>query len=145
MIRHSSLRDLDSVCELEKQFGAEAFNRRSLRRFIMNGSLLVFADNFDHVIGSAILLRRNNSNNVRLYSFIVDQKFRGKGVGQSYLHALLQRDMGASRMNLEVSEANLPAIGLYTKAGFQPFQRHENYYRDGSAAIKMFKILKENS
>jgi len=141
MIRTSSLTDLDSVFELEKQFGAEAFNRKSLRRFILSGSLLVFVDNFDVVIGSAILLRRKNSDKIRLYSFIVDQKFRGKGVGRAYLHALLERDLGASGMILEVSETNHPAIGLYTKAGFQPTQRLENYYRDGSGAIKMFKKL----
>ena len=102
---------------------------------------MVFVDNFDVVIGSAILLRRKNSDKIRLYSFIVDQKFRGKGVGRAYLHALLERDLGASGMILEVSETNHPAIGLYTKAGFQPTQRLENYYRDGSGAIKMFKKL----
>jgi len=143
MIRHSSLRDLDSVCELEKQFGAEAFQKRSLRRFHKNGSLLVFADNRDYVIGSAILLRRSNSNIVRLYSFIVDQKFRGKGVGRAYLDSLIL-STEALGIKLEVSEANLPAIGLYTKAGFQPLQRVENYYHDGSAAIKMYKDLKKS-
>jgi len=142
MIRPSRPEDLNAVFELEKQFGAEAFSKKSLRRFHKKGNLLVFLDNFSNVIGSALLIMRNNSRKVRLYSFIVDEKFRGKGVGQAYLSALESHLSEASGITLEVSEANLPAIRLYTKAGYQPTQKLPDYYHDGSAAIKMFKNLK---
>ena len=143
MIRNSCLEDLNQIYELEKQFGAEAFSNRSLRRFHLRGNLLVFADNYGVIIGSAIVLRRKNSNRVRLYSFVIDQRFRGMGVGKTYLRVLLDMDWDALWMILEVSEDNHPAIHIYQKAGFEEIHRVDSYYTDGSAAIKMIKNLKK--
>ena len=143
MIKNSRAADLNAIYELEKQFGADAFSKRSLRRFHENGNLLVFLDNQDTIIGSAIVVHRKNSDKVRLYSFIIDQKFRGMGVGKTYLETLLSIPWDAIWMILEVSEGNHPAIHVYQKAGFEEIQRIEGYYSDGSSAIKMIKNLKK--
>ena len=143
MIKNSRAADLNAIYELEKQFGADAFSNRSLRRFHENGNLLVFLDNQDTIIGSAIVVHRKNSDKVRLYSFVIDQKFRGMGVGKTYLETLLSIPWDAIWMILEVSEGNHPAIHVYQKAGFEEIQRIEGYYSDGSSAIKMIKNLKK--
>lgn len=143
MIKNSRAADLNAIYELEKQFGADAFSKRSLRRFHENGNLLVFLDNQDTIIGSAIVVHRKNSDKVRLYSFVIDQKFRGMGVGKTYLETLLSIQWDAIWMILEVSEGNHPAIHVYQKAGFEEIQRIEGYYSDGSSAIKMIKNLKK--
>jgi ribosomal protein S18 acetylase RimI-like enzyme len=143
MIKNSRAADLNAIYELEKQFGADAFSKRSLRRFHENGNLLVFLDNQDTIIGSAIVVHRKNSDKVRLYSFVIDQKFRGMGVGKTYLETLLSIPWDAIWMILEVSEGNHPAIHVYQKAGFEEIQRIEGYYSDGSSAIKMIKNLKK--
>jgi ribosomal-protein-alanine N-acetyltransferase len=141
MILPSSIEHLDRVCELEKQFGAEAFSRRSLRRFIMNESLVIFVDNSGYVIGYAIVLRKKNSYKARLYSFMIDEKFRGNGLGSAYLSALIHEETGVDGIILEASENNEPAIRMYHRAGFEVIQRVQNYYKDGSGAIKMLKKL----
>jgi ribosomal protein S18 acetylase RimI-like enzyme len=141
MIKPASITDLDAVLELEKQFGAEAFSKRSLRHFINTGALRVFIDNEANIIGSAILLERKNSNKVRLYSFIIDERFRGKGVGRSYLHALMFSNPSWREMCLEVSVNNTPAIRLYKSLGFQEQKRLNEFYSDGSDAIKLKYIL----
>ena len=143
MIKNSRAADLNAIYELEKQFGADAFSKRSLRRVHENGNLLVFLDNQDTIIGSAIVVHRKNSDKVRLYSFVIDQKFRGMGVGKTYLETLLSIPWDAIWMILEVSEGNHPAIHVYQKAGFEEIQRIEGYYSDGSSAIKMIKNLKK--
>lgn len=140
MIITASLIHLNAVCELEQQFGAEAFSKRSLRHFILQNKLKVFVDNFGNVIGSAILLRRKNSNTTRLYSFIIDNKYRDKGIGQVYLEVLLQ-DVQTKYIKLEVSENNTAAIKIYTKQGFAIVDHKPNYYKDNSTAIVMKKTV----
>jgi len=140
MIKLASLIYLDAVYELEKQFGAEAFSKRSLRHFILTSQLYVFVDNDDNVIGSAIILKRKNSNRCRLYSFIIDDRFRGKGVGKNYLHVLLEQ-LTYKEITLEVSENNKPAIGLYTLLGFEVTGTKSEYYKNKDNALVMKKVL----
>jgi ribosomal-protein-alanine acetyltransferase len=47
------------------------------------------------------------------------------------------RDARADRMLLEVSAANIPAVGFYAAAGFTEIDRRPRYYKDGSDAIVM--------
>ena len=140
MIKIASLDYLDAIYKLEKQFGAEAFTKKSLRHFILTGQLYVFVDNDDNVIGSAIVTKRKNSKKVRLYSFIVDEMYRGLGVGKVYLHILLS-NITAKEITLEVSENNIPAIKLYRLLGFEKTGVKTEYYKDGSSAIIMKKVL----
>ena len=61
------------------------------------------------------------SNGVYLFGMLVYERFRGQGYGTRILRALFHRlcTQGCSRVVLEVSSDNLPAIRLYRKMGFQ--------------------------
>ncbi len=62
---------------------------------------------------------------------------RRQGVGRALLDAALDwaRAGGATRVFLEVSDANIPAQALYAAAGFTPCGRRSQYYPDGSDAL----------
>lgn len=80
-----------------------------------------------------------------LFSIVVDQKFRGKGVGKALIQNLekLAKEFGIEVFHLEVYEGN-PARHLYEKLGFVEFGKHpkfvkeKNHYYD---KILMQKII----
>jgi N-acetylglutamate synthase len=66
---------------------------------------------------------------VGLYDLAVAPSLRGKGFGKDILAALLRDSigLGMERGYLAVMEGNLPALGLYGKAGFKDLYRY--WYR----------------
>jgi ribosomal protein S18 acetylase RimI-like enzyme len=135
MIRNANLDDLDSIIEIEKQFGADSFSRSCLRRFIVLKKLFYMPD-----IGYYIILTRQNSNRARLYSIAVAENAKGKGYGRQLLrHAELQS--GRSKMGLEVSSKNTTALGLYLSTGYVKIGELKEYYVDKSMAYKLEKTL----
>lgn len=140
MIITASIEHLDAVHRLEQQFGVKAFSRQSLRRFILTNKLYVFVDTLGNVIGSAILTKRKDSNTTRLYSFIIDEMYRGLGVGKVYLKVLLEQ-IQTKYIKLEVSEHNTAAIKLYKSNGFAIVGQKTNYYVDKSSALLMKKTV----
>lgn len=140
MIRRATLEDLESVLSIEQTFGAEAFSRRSLHRFILTKKMFVYGT---PALAYCIVLNKSNSTKVRLYSIAVSESHRGMGVGSRMLTELerLARDQGMTHVRLEVSEENIAAIGLYRSRGYKVIGRILSYYESGQAAIKMEKSL----
>lgn len=66
-----------------------------------------------------------------LFSIVVDQKFRGKGVGKALIQNLekLAKDFGIEIFHLEVYEGN-PARHLYEKLGFVEFGKHPKFVKE---------------
>lgn len=142
MIRLATLEDLESICSIEQQFDAEAFSKSSLRRFIMNSQTVVLHSN-ELILGYAILLSRKNSKQARLYSIAIAKQYQGRRFGLILMHAIddIAIDNGYQKITLEVSWHNKVAIQLYTKMGYKEIKILDNYYKDGTSAIKMAKNL----
>lgn len=138
MIRNANLTDLDSIIDIEKQFGADGFSRSCLRRFIVLKKLFYMPDK-----GYYIILTRQNSNTARLYSIAVSSKFKRQGVGMALL-AFAEQECKLEYMTLEVRASNMPAVELYKRAGFKTIKIIKNYYSDGESAFKMKKCLTYN-
>mgnify|MGYP006280339213 CR=1 FL=1 len=62
---------------------------------------------------------------VNLQNIGVSEGHRGKGLGRHLLQRSIQvlRGWGISRMSLEVTEDNAPALGLYRSLGFEVIER----------------------
>jgi ribosomal protein S18 acetylase RimI-like enzyme len=143
MIRNSSVNDLDSIVSIEKTFGADAFTKRCLRRFILSNNTFLVYEKGGDVIGYAIILFRLNSKQARLYSVAVAPQYRGLGYGKalvtSAIIAAVKRNMTA--ISLEVSLGNKSARSLYSTLGFTDVKTLPEYYKDGTSAIKMKKVI----
>ena len=80
-----------------------------------------------------------------LFAIIVDEKYRGKGVGTrliTELMALAKERFKIELLHLEVYEGN-PAIHLYERLGFTQYGIHRRFVKDGDRYLS--KILMQKS
>jgi [ribosomal protein S18]-alanine N-acetyltransferase len=144
-VRRSRQADLDALWELENQvFDTNRMSRRSLKRLLVAPSATVLvAEDHGQFAGTAIVLFRANSAVARLYSLAVAPRFTGRGIGSALVTAVEKaaRHRKCRFVRLEVHEKNHGAISCYRKAGFQQFDRHDEYYEDKGHALRFEKRL----
>jgi ribosomal protein S18 acetylase RimI-like enzyme len=94
-------------------------------------SLFIAKDESGVVIGMAILATYRISTGIRTYieDVVVDEKARGKGVGEALCKHVIQeaRELGATTIDLTSRPSREAANGLYQKMGFE--KRDANLYR----------------
>ena len=81
---------------------------------------------------------------IEIYTIAVDELYRGKNIGSLMLEHMINfsRNLKVSKIWLEVSTKNTPAINLYQKFGFEKIRLRENYYaRTHEDAYIMLKEL----
>ena len=80
-----------------------------------------------------------NRGAAHLISIGVLRESRRKGVGTSLLKHLVRflLNHGVDELWLEVKSENNEAVGLYEKFGFERMNIVNDYYSDGSAALRM--------
>ena len=85
------------------------------------------------------VLVRQAGDEAEIITIATARRARRSGVGRALIgHAIreLRRD-GISRLFLEVSEANSPAIALYRRLGFSQVGRREAYYSQPGSDTEM--------
>lgn len=145
MIREASQNDLPQLIEIEsRSFGEDKFSRRSLKYLLSraNATTLVETEK-GNIRGYALILYNRSTSLSRLYSLVVDMQFRGLGLARKLLKAAEKDAINNDCviMRLEVRMDNIPAITLYTSAGYKKFDVFDDYYHDHSDALRMEKSL----
>ncbi len=126
--------DLDSVVEImneafDERFG-EAWTRSQCAGILpMPGVELVLARDGDGEL-SGFSLFRTVADEAELLLLAVAPHHRRRGIGRMLLDHFMDhaRNVGASRVHLEVREGN-PAVIMYRQAGFNLAGRRPKYYR----------------
>lgn len=76
-----------------------------------------------------------------LFSIVVDEEHRGKGVGKALMRGLMnlaKEKFGIEILHLEVYEGN-PAIHLYRKMGFKEYGKQNHFIKEqGKYTSKIF-------
>jgi ribosomal protein S18 acetylase RimI-like enzyme len=144
-IRPAQGSDLEALAALEQAaFSSDRISRRGFRRFLASaGAAVLVAESDGCRAGYALVLFRADHAIARLYSIAVAPAFAGRRIGARLLAAAEAAALtrGASRLRLEVREANAAAIALYRNAGYRLFGRHARYYQDGAPALRFEKRL----
>ena len=138
--------DLDAVEALETRvFDQDELSRRSLRYYIATPTArFLVLEEAGAIVGDAIVAFRRNARVARLYSVAVHPDHAGRGYGRRLLAACegAAAAHGATALRLEVRADNAPAIALYRGRGYAEFGRYDEYYEDGTAALRFEKLLK---
>ncbi len=105
------------------------------------GALTLIAERDGRAVGFAVIGVR--AEDAHLYAIAVVPRVRGHGVGRKLLRAAERNAAarGATTMRLETGEANLGAIDLFMRAGYQRERVVPRYYRSGYDALVFTKTL----
>lgn len=140
-IRLAISADLQSLYELErKTFSVDWISLRSWRRMLHSPSAAVIVATSDKkIVGSVVVLFRNNSSVSRIYSVAVSNDFRHCGIGRALItHAcLIAHKQNHREVRLESRMDNSNAHRLFRSLGFSRWRKPvEGYYSDGTAAYR---------
>jgi ribosomal protein S18 acetylase RimI-like enzyme len=137
--------DLDELVRLENAaFVQDRLSRRSLRHLLTRGHAVTLVDELDgRLRGYVLLLLRQGTSLVRLYSIAVDPAWQGRGVAAGLVRAAeaaaLERE-GVS-MRLEIRRDNTASLALFQGMGYRAFGVYEDYYEDDMDALRLEKHL----
>jgi len=98
-------------------------NRAARRATDEAGEVTFFVEEDGQVVGMAAGRPAPDApGTVELVAMWVDPPMRGRGAGRALIEAVADwaRGRGATRLQLQVTDTNAPAISLYTKEGFTP-------------------------
>ena len=75
--------------------------------------------------------------------FVLDPKFREKGLGSYFMSFLIKKceKLNLKKLLLEVSQSNITAERFYNRFDFSTVGIRKNYYKDGSHALLKEKKL----
>jgi ribosomal protein S18 acetylase RimI-like enzyme len=148
-IRKATQDDLDQLVNLENQcFTSDKMSRRSYQTLLKKSSADIIIAELNHIIiASATIFYRKNSLTARLYSIAVDNHYRKHGIAAVLCDRVeqLAKQHGCNCITLEVRVDNQPAIQFYKKHLYETFGMYEQFYEDGTDAMRMKKILGDPS
>lgn len=144
MILRAAEEDLTALAELEVAlFGVDAWTAESLRaELTAPGRLvLVATSEVGAVVGYAVTMMVEDVAD--LLRIGVAEDHQRSGVASDLLAACLRAATadGVRRLLLEVSAANEGAINFYRAHQFVTIDRRRAYYRDGSDAVIMERLV----
>lgn len=138
-IRPASPADLQGICLIEDNSFSEPYPRYLLRRLVEEaGSGFLVAEKAPgKLVGYCA--SSTEGELAHLVSIAVLSGDRNKGVATALLRRLVEylEAQGLNELWLEVKQGNIEAIKLYEKLGFARVMILENYYSDGSPALRM--------
>lgn len=145
IIRKADVSDIEAIIRMEQLcFNEESFSRRQIRYLITKAKAdFLVAEEEELISAFIVLLKRVTGTGMRIYSVAVSPSHRGKGLAGQLLNEAEKRARANRNqyLVLEVSEINEVAIKLYLRSGFEIFGERPSYYKNGSKALLMRKMI----
>ena len=140
-IREINEKDIDLCYELDsnsislwsKKQWANEFKKKGIKVFGLLISNLVIGICVFHVV----------LDEAQINFFVVDEKYRDKGLGSHLMSYLIKqcKKLKITKLFLEVSHTNVTAERFYNRFDFFTVGIRRNYYKDGSDALLKEKKL----
>ena len=144
-VRRANAHDVTAIAALEAQaFPADPWSATLVAQGVVGGMPTVtflVAERAGVFVGHAVV--SVVAEVAELQRIAVAEPARRSGVAAALLQATLSlaADQGAERLLLEVREDNEPARAFYDRAGFGEISRRRGYYRDGTTAVVLERVL----
>ena len=134
--------DLKRVKEISDKYLPERYSIGLLKKLTkMWPEASRVAEDESRVVGFEI--GRKDGMKGRLAIIVVEEKYRGKGIGTDLLRAFeeLSKRNRMKHMNLFVEVSNVNAIDFYKKRGFFIIEKKPKVYKNGTDAFLMEKPI----
>lgn len=144
IIRVAKKEELDALLNLEEIcFKEEKFHKLQLKYLLLKAKSVVLVAEAGGIIGSIIVLLRENIHNARIYSLNVHPAYRRQGIASLLMDTAmgLLKEKGVTKVTLETGVNNKAAQNLYESKGFFVDKRLYNYYKNGDDALHLFRKL----
>ncbi len=144
IIRVAKKEELDALLNLEEIcFKEEKFHRKQLNYLLLKARSVVLVAEAGGIIGSIIVLLRENIHNARIYSLNVHPAYRRRGIASLLMDKTmgLLKEKGVTKITLEVGVNNKAAQNLYSSKGFIVDKKLYNYYKNMDDALHLFRKL----
>lgn len=90
-------------------------------------SLACFSDG---LLLGYIIASQNETNEVRIHKYVINQLYRGKGIGEELLHKFLKNlDTNIARITLKVYKDNAGAIKFYKRHSFTVISSEKDMFQ----------------
>jgi glutathione synthase/RimK-type ligase-like ATP-grasp enzyme/ribosomal protein S18 acetylase RimI-like enzyme len=147
-IRKSTLKDLDSLINIEKSCFPEfqQSSGRSLRTSLISSSQEVWIAEIrgkkQPVVAGVIIIHIHRKS-LRIWSIGVLAEYRGLGVGMKLLNHVFNIALARHfvKISLEARVNDSRLVEWYTRAGFTIEERLQDYYKAGCDAYRMVAAL----
>lgn len=143
MFRKASIEDLGELQRIEDVcFHDRRFRRELLEWVLRNDRALTLLEATDRRIRGALMLLFE-TRVCRVLSVAVEPEARRRGIATRLMFAAedAAKERGCGIVRLEVSTANLAAIALYRRLGYETEGLLPKYYSWGEDAFEMRKVL----
>ncbi|MGB8218261.1 MAG: GNAT family N-acetyltransferase [Candidatus Methanoperedens sp.] len=144
VIRAAKKEDLDALFYLEEIcFKEEKFHWKQLKYLLLKARSVVLVAEDGGIIGSILVLLRDNIHNARIYSLNVHPEHRRQGIASLLIDKTMDllKEKGVKKVTLEVGVNNKPAQNLYASKGFVVDNKLYNYYKNGDDALHLSRKL----
>jgi ribosomal-protein-alanine N-acetyltransferase len=143
-IRFASQSDLKGIYLVEDDSFSEPYSHDVIAKLLRDcpSSFLVAEYPPGTIIGYCVATEKGKSGH--LISIGVLREYRRQGVGTRLIQRLLiALGSRVKELRLEVKQSNTEAVTFYEELGFKQGEFIENYYEDGSTAVKMLRKVDE--
>lgn len=138
-LRPATSADVDAVSALEVLlFGVDAWSPTAVREELTGPRRFAVVACAPDVVGYAVTMTAGDV--VDLQRIAVHPDHRRNGVARVLLARVVE-EADVDRMLLEVSAANDAALAFYAAEGFTAIDRRRRYYRDGTDALVLQRLL----
>ena len=127
-VRDMSIKDLDTVLQIEQQVHAHPWTRGNFGDALNCNYLCKVAELEGQIIGYAVLMQ--GVDDAELLDIGIAAALQRQGQGRELLQAMLAlaHQLGRQRIVLEVRASNVAAIALYRSMGFVEIGLRRDYY-----------------
>lgn len=124
-----TVQDLDAVSDMESRIFSMPWSREAYQRALLDPNVCYVAAKEGTVLAGSCGVR-NILSDGEITNVMVDEPYRGRGIGRAMLQKLLVcgKEMGAVQFFLEVRCSNEPALRLYRSCGFEVEGVRKNLY-----------------
>jgi len=144
LVRFASKQDLEAIYGVEDESFSDPYPHDLIAKLLRDCPNTFFVAEYSPATIAGYCVASEKGKSAHLISIGVLRKYRRRGIGTALIQRLLANlSPTVKELRLEVKRDNREAIVLYEELGFKQVGLIENYYQDGSTALKMLFGLQD--